>query len=146
MLRGCYYTWSLFSKKEDKCETHWKLSGVVWWLHDSHPLLQIIFLQHSTFWTVQLPWHRRGRRETCTCPGWRPRARLSWCWRDRASTRSDLQILCHLCPLIIMCVTPLRLVAAMRTLLALSAVTVIHEAGLARNWNIALYMRKQSLA
>ena len=36
-----------------------------------------------------------------------------------------------------MCVTPLRLVAAMRTLLALSAVTVIHEAGLAWNWDIA---------
>ena len=41
-------------------------------------------------------------------------------------------------------VTPLRLVAAMRTLLTLSAVTVVHEARLARNWDIELVMRKLS--
>ena len=35
---------------------------------------------------------------------------------------------CQIFPLNVMCVTPLRLVAAMRTLLTLPTVTVIHEA------------------
>ena len=41
--------------RQDMCDdTHWKLSGVVRWLHDSHPLLQSHILTNTLFSLVTL--------------------------------------------------------------------------------------------